>query len=52
MPSLLQIAQELTLCLASDVTPLLLGERGIGKSSIVRELAFDTASPRVSIPLM
>ena len=43
MPSLLQIAQELTLCLASDVTPLLLGERGIGKSSIVRELAFDTA---------
>ncbi len=43
MPSLLQIAQELTLCLASDVTPLLLGERGIGKSSIVRELAFDEA---------
>ncbi|MCK4593778.1 hypothetical protein KAU45_04700 [bacterium] len=49
MPSLLQIAQELTLCLAADVTPLLLGERGIGKSSIVRELAYDEAPEFTSL---
>lgn len=43
MPGLLQIAQELTLSLASDVTPLLVGERGIGKSALVRALCFESA---------
>ncbi|MBD3401182.1 MAG: AAA domain-containing protein [Candidatus Coatesbacteria bacterium] len=44
MPGLLQIAQELTLSLAADVTPLLVGERGIGKSALVRALCYEKSS--------
>lgn len=44
MPGLLQIAQELTLCLSARVTPLMIGERGIGKSALVRELSFSRST--------
>ena len=52
MPSLLQVAQEVTLSLAANVTPLLIGERGIGKSAIIRTLAYDKSKQYAKLRFM